>query len=188
MSKRKSSDLGPEKPKKLVDELSEKHRRGRPRQVRYETVWGRAENYRYSLSQVWHQLCGPLLASKSEQETIEAFEKHAQPYAQEFVPRLASDIFELIRNAKFPERPKAQINCLADSLPGRPTISMRRSRDICGKMRAEERAKSPHKIIRKEFYVECSCGYKGPAKYDACRKCGAQISWLSEILVGSQSP
>jgi YD repeat-containing protein len=58
------------------------------------------------------------------------------------------------------------------------------SRDICAKGLAEEKAKSPHKILRKEFYVECSCGFKGPALNDACRKCGAQISFLPEIIHG----
>jgi hypothetical protein len=117
---------------------------------------------------------------------VSAFENHAQPYAQQFVPRLASDIFELIKEAKFPQKAKAQINYIAESLAGRPTVSLRTSRDICGKMRAEESAKSPYKIIRKEFYVVCECGYKGPAEFDACRKCGAQISYLPEILLGSK--
>lgn len=168
-------------PKKVVDGLSGRRIRGRPPQLSPQTVWGRAENYRYILAQVWPQLGGALLASQGEQETTEAFQKHAQASAREFVPTFASDIFKLIQNRKFPQRPKAQINRLADSLAGRPTISMRRSRDICGQMRAKERRKSPHKIIRKEFYIECSCGYKGPAQYDACRKCGAQIFLLQRI-------
>jgi hypothetical protein len=96
--------------------------------------------------------------------------------------RLAADIFELIKG--FAERAKAQVKYTAESLAGRPTISLRTSRDICGKMRKEESANSPYKIIRKEFYVVCECGYKGPAEFDACRKCGAQISYLQDVLFG----
>ncbi|HXM95205.1 MAG TPA: hypothetical protein VOA64_13295 [Candidatus Dormibacteraeota bacterium] len=120
------------------------------------------------------------------EDVTEAFENHAQPYAQEFVPHLAADIFKLIKEPKFPQRAQAQIKYIAESVAGRPAVSLRRSRDICGKIRAEERAKSTYKIIRKEFYVVCECGYEGPAQYDACRKCGAQISHLPAILFGSK--
>jgi len=185
MPKNKSIDLKLEKP---IDRFSEERpKRGRPRLSRYPEVWGRAGNYKYSLSQAWPKLGAPLLRSQIVEEVIEAFENHAQPYAQEFVPRLASDIFELIKETGFPQRAKAQINHIAESLAGRPTVSLRTSRDICGKMRAEESAKSPYKILRKEFYVVCECGYKGPAEFDACRKCGAQISYLPDILFGSKS-
>jgi len=90
----------------------------------------------------------------------------------------------VIREKKFPKRPRAQIEFLANSLAGLPSVEPRTSRDICAKHLAEQKAKSPHKILRKEFYVECSCGYKGPALNDACRKCGAQISFLPGLLHG----
>src|SRR5271167_284976 len=182
MAKDKNTDLKREKP---IDTSSEeKPKRGRPRVARYPEVWGHAGNYKYNLSQAWPKLCAPLLNAQNVEDVIAAFEDHAQSYAQEFVPRLASDIFELIKATAFPQRSKAQVNYLAESLAGRPTVSLRTSRDICGKMRAEESAKSPYKIIRKEFYIVCECGYKGPAEFDACRKCGAQISYLPDILFG----
>ena len=185
MPKGKNPDLNSVKP---IDRNSEERRkRGRPRIARYSEVWGRAGNYKYCLSQAWPKLRAPLMRSQNLDDVIEAFENHAQPYAHEFVPRLASDIFELIKETKFPQRAKAQINYMAESLAGRPTVSLRTSRDICGKIRAEEGAKSPYKIIRKEFYVVCECGYKGPAEFDACRKCGAQISYLQDILFGSKT-
>ena len=180
--KNRDSKLG-----KPIEAHSEKRpKRGRPRVARYPEVWGRAGNYKYSLSQAWPKLCTPLLNAQNVEAVIAAFEDHGQPYAQDFVPRLAPDIFEVIKESNFPQRAKAQINYLAESLAGRPTVSFRTSRDICGKMRAEESAKSPYKIIRKEFYVVCECGYKGPAEFDACRKCGAQISYLPDILFGSK--
>jgi hypothetical protein len=185
MVKSKSTNLQTEK---TIDAYSGKGpKRGRPRIARYSEVWGRARNYNYSLSQAWPKLCAPLLRSDRVEDVIAAFENHGQPYAQEFVPRLAADIFELIKETGFPQRAKAQINYIAESLAGRPTVSLRTSRDICGKMRAEESAKSPFKIIRKEFYVVCECGYKGPAEFDACRKCGAPISHLRDVFFGSKT-
>jgi hypothetical protein len=126
-----------------------------------------------------------VISANEAGEVVEAFEKHAQAYAREFVPRFAEDILKVMNEPKFPERPQPQINFLADSLAGRRYVETRTSCNICGKERAKERAKSPHQIIRKEFYVECSCGYKGPALNDACRKCGAQISHLPEIVSGN---
>ncbi len=114
-----------------------------------------------------------------------AFEKNAQPYVGEFVPRLAPDILALIRDASLPKRAKAQIGFVADSLAGRPNIEFRTSRDICVKERKRRRAKSPHKIVRKEFYVECSCGYEGPARNSACQKCGAEIPTSLDTLWGN---
>lgn len=115
------------------------------------------------------------MTAQTEEQVTEIFQKHAQPYAAEFVSRLSADILNLIRDPDFPKRAEAQIGFLADSLAGRPSIEARTSRDICLKERSNERAKSPYKIIRKEFYIECECGYKGPARDNACRKCGAEI-------------
>ena len=163
-------------PQKRVDTLSKKRPRGRPETIPREWVTGHAENDRYRLTQVWAQLSGPLLGAENEEQVRAAFETYGQPYAGEFIPRLTSDILEVIRSPQFPKRPKAQIGFLADSLAGRPTVTARTSRDICVKERAKQRARSPHKILRREFYIECSCGYRGPARDNACRKCGAEIS------------
>lgn len=181
MPKRKSS---PATAEKALDTFSKKRGRGRPYKVLPSTVFGRSENYRRSLEYVWHRLSGPLLAATTGEEVIAAFENHAQPYANEFVPRLVEDILGIIHEPKFPRRPGAASNFLADSLAGRPNVVPRTSRDICGKERAKRHVRSPHRILRKEFYVECSCGYKGPARNDACRKCGAQISSFPEALFG----
>jgi hypothetical protein len=168
-----------------IDPFSQEPRkRGRPRIAQYTTISGRAANYRSMLSEKWPDLGKPLMGCQRAEDVTEAFQKHAQPYAQEFVPRLTSDIFELMREAKFPQRANAQIKYIADSVAGRPNVTFRTSRDVCAKLRADEGTKSPHRIIRKEFYVECECGYKGPAKNDACRKCGAQIPLSQEVLSG----
>jgi len=161
------------KVKKTLDVVSVGRGRGRPWKVVPSWVLGRAENYRKSLAEIWPKLRGSLLAAETEQQVIAAFETFGQPCAREFVPRLASDILAVVHGPGFPKRPKAQINFLGDSLGGRPNVTPRTSRDICARERAKE--KRAQHIIRYEFYVECSCGYKGPARDNACRKCGARI-------------
>lgn len=155
--------------------FSSKRGRGRPRKIEPSWVIGRAHNYRIMLESVWTKLSDSVMTADTDECVTRAFEDHGQPYAQEFAPRLARDILMLVRGADFPKRDPARIAFLADSLGGRPNISFRSSRDICGKERAKQRSKSQHKILRKEFYIECSCGYKGPARDDACRRCGAEI-------------
>ena len=181
MKKQKKVIRGAELP---LDTNSKKRGRGRPRKCRYSEIWGRAENYRGIFSRLWEKLSGPLLAVQTKGDVTHVFQTHAEPHVQEFAPRLAGDILEVIHEKKFPKRPRAQIKFLANSLAGLPSVEPRTSRDICAKRLAEQKAMSPHKILRKEFYVECSCGYRGAALNDACRKCGAQISFLPELLHG----
>lgn len=170
--------------KVTLDKVSAERGRGRPQHIPRSWVTGRALNYRKMFREVWPRLGTPLLAANTEEEVVSALVKYGQPYATNFVPTQASDILALIHDPDFPKRTGARINFLADSLAGRPSVAFRTSRDICGKDRAKERAKSPHKIIRKEFYIECSCGYKGPARDNACRKCGATIPLDMEIMWG----
>lgn len=153
-------------------------------------VFGRSEHYRWILEQVWERLRQPLLQAQTEEEVVKAFAENANPYSQQFVPALAPLILRALRDPKFPKRepklrkgtrkprkrkPNQRIIFLADSLAGVGVVSPSRSRDICAAERAKRRATSKHRILRHEFYVECSCGYKGPACDNACRKCGAEI-------------
>jgi hypothetical protein len=170
----------------LLDSIREKRRRGRPFHIPHSEVIGRADNYRSIFGLVWSKLRDSLVNANTIEEVIEAFQKHADAYAHEFVPRLAEDILKVIHEPKFPKRSAPQISFIADSLAGRPNVEPRTSRDICAEERMKEGAKSQHKILCKEFYVECSCGYEGPAKNNACRRCGAEISLLPEILSGTQ--
>ncbi len=147
-------------------------------------VVGRAGNHGVRLTQVWAKLEAPLLAARTEQDIANAFENYGQPYTSHFVPALVGDILALIRDPKFPKRREQRINFLADSLGGRPDVALRTSRDICAKERAKQRSRSAHKILRHEYYVECTCGYKGPARDNACRKCGAEITFSLDELMG----
>jgi hypothetical protein len=149
---------------------------GRPPKIRASEVYGRAENWRGILEQVWERLWPLLANAQSEAEVTKAFQDGARPYDQNFVPSLSGLTLRVLRESTLPKRQKPLQRFLADSLAGVDVVTPRRSRDICAQERAE-RAKSAkaHHILHYEFYVECSCGYKGRSKNHACPKCGAVI-------------
>jgi hypothetical protein len=161
--------------------------RGRPRKLPWDTVTGRASNYEYQLGEVWGRLQAPLLGGQTADQITAVFQEFAQPYAAEFVPRLSSDILSLLNDPDFPQRAIPRIKFLARSLAGRPNLSFRTSRDICEEAATQEKLKSPHRILRREFYVECSCGYKGPAFDNNCRNCGAESPLSIDVWTG-QAP
>jgi hypothetical protein len=179
-----------------LDKKTANTRTGRPG-VRRSEIVGRAENYR---SIFWcHRLDGrkkewvrdkpytwamALVAAKTRDEVSHALES-APIYARnEFKPVIPL-ILKVLQERAFPKKWKTQFDFLADSLAAYGRVSPRRSRDICGEERTKTHAKSPYKIIRKEFYIECSCGYKGPALDDACRKCRAPIAISLEESISS---
>lgn len=161
-----------------------KKKRGRPRKMQRDWLTGRASNYEYQLREVWPKLEAPLLAARIEEDVTAAFRDHGAPYAQEFAPRLASDILALMADRRFPKRASPRIKFLARSLAGRPSLSFRTSRDICDKGQIQDSLRSSHRIIRHEFYIECSCGYQGPARDNACQKCGAAIPPFHALTAG----
>ena len=151
-----------------------KKKRGRPG-VRASEIAGRSFNYRNIFEHIWPRLHEPLLRASTKEEVAQAFKKFGEPYSQEFV-RQNELILRIIRESKFPKRPAPQIAFLADSLAGLGRISPRRSRDICER----ERKHPPHTIIRRDFYIECTCKYKGPALYGSCPKCGtSEVAWVN---------
>jgi len=156
------------KTSKPLDEVYGKRARGRPRSMPATEVCNRADNYRGIFESIWNGLRQPLLKATTEDEVTGAFEKHAGPYAREFVPLLSSVILTVIRHPKFPKRPKVQIGFLADSLAGLKTLAPRRARDVVAEELSKQRARQKHKIVRKEFYIECSCGYEGPTYKGKC--------------------
>jgi hypothetical protein len=157
------------KPKKALDSFSVKRGRGRPG-VRRSEIWGRGDNFRIIFGQIWKDLGEPLLKAKTQEEVTRAFEGFGKTYSRQFVPALSSLILEVIREPRFPKRPAAQIGFLADSLAGLGRIRPRRARDICEQER--KRQKKEHHIIRQDYYIECTCRYKGPALHGKCPKCG----------------
>jgi hypothetical protein len=147
--------------------------RGRPPKILASEVYGRAEHWRDILDQVWDRLWPLLSNAHSEEEVTKAFQDGARPYDQTFVPSLSALTLRVLRESTLPKRRKPLQRFLADSLAGVGVVTPRRSRDIC----AQERVKrqNTHRILRYEYYVECSCGYKGRSNKHACAKCGAEI-------------
>lgn len=172
MAKRKQSSRKPTNP---LDRASEGRPRGRPG-VRASEIEGRAYHYRLIFEEIWDVVGESLLKAQTEENVIQVLQRDGR-YTNEFAP-IASLVLEVLRDPDFPKRKReAQIGFLADSLAGRGWITPRTSRDICERGRARE--KHAQHIIRCEVYVECSCGYKGPALDNACRKCKAEIPfWL----------
>ncbi|HYM09639.1 MAG TPA: hypothetical protein VEU62_02840 [Bryobacterales bacterium] len=159
----------PKKPfkkgQKPLDIVPGKSRRGRPGVLASE-VRGRGDHYRLVFNQIWENVGEPLLKAQTEERVIQAFGSWPN-FQREFSP-IAGLVWKVLQDPKFPKRKQPQINFLADSLAARGTVSPRRSRDIC----EQEGKKKVNYIIRRDFYIECTCGYKGPASYGKCPKCG----------------
>jgi hypothetical protein len=155
-----------------LDTMLEKPGRGRPARVRPLEIRGRADNYRGILDHVWDRLWLLLSRAQTKADVINALQEAANPYDREFIP-LAELVLGVLQEQKFPKKREAQIKFMADSLAGLGGISLRRSRDICERQRAME--KQAQKIIRYEYYIECSCGYKGRSRDHGCPECGAKI-------------
>lgn len=157
------------------------------RRMRPSEIAGRAKNYRFIFDQIWDRLWPLLSSARAEADVTSAFEQGASPYTQNFIPGMTSLILKVLREPKFPkEQRAAQVNFMADSLAGVGVVSPSRSRDICWQQRVKE--KEATHIIRYEYYVECSCGYKGKSRDHACPKCGAIISFSTLASAFADDP
>jgi len=157
-----------------LEKPSEKRERGRPRHIDPRIVVGSADTYRIQFAQHWPKLGSRLMAAQSPEEVARAVRQEAVGISTALEP-FSELILKILKNPKFPRaRSTSQVHFLADSLGGQGLVTPRRSREIC----AEERAKKKYVIVRREFYIECSCGYKGPALDGRCRDCGTgELSW-----------
>ncbi len=161
-------------PPKELDKVFRKRRRGRPG-VRKSEVQNRADDYRVTLEQNRDVLATPFLKAQSEEEFKRLLDEVPYDIRNRFAPIRFSLVEKTRTDPRFPKKAKAQIGFLGDSLAGLGRVAPRTSRDIC----AEERKKKRHMIIRQDYYIECTCGYEGPAKHGACPGCGARAGILS---------
>jgi hypothetical protein len=172
--------------KESLDRYPAKRGVGRPRKVIPEQVRGRADNYRWILDQFLERLWPTLQLADCADDVTEEFKHATSAYANQFVPEFSSLILGTLREPDFPKRrKKLQIKFLADSIAGLGRISPRRSRDICQEQR--ELDKNTTRILRYEFYVECSCVYKGRSWDQACRECKAHIRDALAPSLGNQA-
>jgi hypothetical protein len=150
------------------DSKSTDRRRGRPVLAKPEMVLGNSDTYALWFRQYWPKIGERLLAGESSAEIAELIRTETRGISANLEPVIPL-IFKVVRDRRWPQvRAQAQIQFLADSLGAQGIVSPRRSREIC----AKERKKTKHVILRREFYIECSCGYTGPALDGACRNCG----------------
>jgi len=165
-------DHSPEK--NISNGRSKKRGRGRPANIEPTVVVGSANTYHGWFEQFWSKLGPRLLDARCAEDITRAIDENATDVSASLVPH-SELILQIVRDPKFPAvRSASQIHFLADSLGGQGLVKPRRSREIC----AEERSKVRHVIVRQEYYIECSCGYKGPALDGACRECGTgELSW-----------
>lgn len=170
-----------------LDRVLGKRRRGRPAKIKASWVRGTADNYRWILNQIWDRVSPRLLKAQTHADVVGSYEgADIGSYALEFV-QLADLILQVLKEPKFPKQNrKAQINFLADSIAAHGTVTPRSSRDICERERA--RIKPLHHIVRYEFWIECSCGYKGRSLNHACPQCEAEIPLAADLGLTSITP
>ncbi len=167
----KQRKAGTKSSEEALDIFPNKRGRGRPRQAVPSVLIGRADNYRRMLSRNWEVVGAALTEAQTEEDVIKTLD-NVRPHLEEFRP-IAGLILQVVRGPSFPKRPKPRINFLTDSIAAYGAVRPRRSRDICNRERAKTR--TAHRILRAEYYIVCSCKYKGPSRDHVCPKCKAQI-------------
>jgi hypothetical protein len=147
--------------------------RGRKRRIHPEYVV-RAANYLFKLLEFCKDQIdwGKLELAKTEEEAATAIERVPPPYRERLNFWLAA-IPEWALEGKFPKTNlERKMRHLADSVAAEGFLTPRRCRDVC----LEERKRQAQlgMILRREFYIECTCSYRGPAKRDGCPQCGTK--------------
>jgi hypothetical protein len=147
--------------------------RGRKRRIHPENVVRAANDLLKILELCKDQIdWGKLEIAKTEEEAASAFERVPPPYRERlnlWLPAIPEWAFE----GKFPKTNlERKMRHLADSAAAEGFLTPRRCRDVC----LEERKRQAQlgMILRREFYIECSCGYQGPAKGGGCLQCGTK--------------
>ena len=150
-----------------------KETRGRKRRIHAENVVRAANDLFRILEFCKDQIdWDKLEIAKTEEEAATAFERVPSPYRERLNLWLAA-IPEWALEGKFPKTNlDRKMRHLADSVAAEGFLTPRRCRDVC----LEERKRQAQlgMILRREFYIECSCGYQGPAKGGGCRQCGTK--------------
>jgi len=152
-------------------------KRGRKSQVRVSEICNRAYDFKLILEGDRKRIdWARLLQASSEQDLSEVL-KETHNRARERLLYKPELFLATLKDKKFPKQDRnAQEQFIADSLAAEGRVSVRRSRDIVQRDRSARKRRG--KILRREFYIECSCGYIGPAFRDACPDCAAEVSYL----------
>jgi hypothetical protein len=153
------------------------NKRGRKSQVIVSEICNRAYDFKLILEGNRKRIDWKRLSAAASEQDIHDALKDASIRAREkflYKPQL---LLSTLKDKKFPKRDtEAQEQFVADSLAAEGRISIRRSRDIVQRDRSARKKRG--KILRREFYIVCSCAYAGPALNDACPECGAEVSYM----------
>ena len=186
MKKKFSAEMRPSAPtsrkSKKSSSSASNGKRGRRPRVSSGIVGRRADYMESTLKRVWISLGPLLLTARTVADVAEALERGSTPHVGPFIsPDWYGLVLKILNERSFPKTEAAQIRFLAASLAGWGEVSARRSRDITERERKQSRAR--HRIIRYEFYVQCTCGYEGPSLGHACRDCFApiRVDWISDV-------
>ena len=152
-------------------------KRGRKSQVHVSELRNRAYDFKLILEVNRKRIDWARLLEASSEQDLGDVLKEAHNRARERLLYKPELLLRTLKDKKFPKQDRdAQERFIADSLAAEGRVSIRRSRDIVQRDRSARKKRG--KILRREFYVECSCGYTGPALNDACPECGAEVSYL----------
>jgi hypothetical protein len=145
--------------------------RGRKRRIHPENVVRAANDLFKLLEFCKNQIdWGKLQIAKTEEAAALAFERVAPPYRERLNLWVAA-IPEWALEGKFPKTNlERKMHHLADSIAAEGFLSPRRCRDVC--LEERKRQEQLGMILRREFYIECTCSYRGPAKGGGCPQCG----------------
>lgn len=134
----------------------------------------RSENIQQVLKINWGQFGQKLVEAKSLADVQAAVAQHDEMPGAYRLKGAEDLLWHIRQDPAFPtEREEAKAIFIADSFAGGGHVSIRRSRDICGRLRTAR--KRTTYILRYEYWIECSCGYKGRSQDHGCPKCKAAI-------------
>jgi hypothetical protein len=147
--------------------------RGRKRRIHAENVVRAANDLFRILEFCKDQIdWGKLEIAKTEKEAALAFDRVPPPYRERLNLWLIA-IPEWAQEGKFPKTNlERKMRHLADSIAAEGFLTPRRCRDVC--LEERKRQAQVGMIVRREFYIECTCGYRGPAKGGGCLQCGTK--------------
>jgi hypothetical protein len=162
-------------PKLLLTRAAKK--RGRKSQVRVSEICNRAYDFKLLFEQDRGRIDWALLLKANCDEDLAWALKDAYGRPRERLFYKTELLLAALADKQFPKGDRiAQEKFIAESLAAEGRVSIRRSRDLVQREMSIRKKKG--KIVRREFYIACSCGYEGPAFLDACPDCGAGVSYL----------
>jgi len=147
--------------------------RGRKRRIHPKNVLRAANELLKILELCNNQMdWGKLEIAKTKEEITSVFERVPPPY-RERLNLWRATILEWVLEGKFPKTNlERKMRHLAESVAAEGFLTPRRCRDVC--LEERKRQEKLGMIFRREFYIECTCGYRGPAKGGGCPQCGTK--------------